>query len=521
MKKIYFHIFIATLLFSVVCSEKLSAGIFNRKTDSIQIFIDKNQLVLPGESFKIGVISYHQKNKIKKTTGMDGGSVLWWRFKTEVVGGESWGGKVTVNPQLMPSIGKYISIKVYPRRNPKLAQTVLVPLNYETEVTFQPTSEFDKAPACSFTGEIISTFDNGTERTCDIKSDRDADNFMFFTNGLLWQNRKFTIEPDFTKIEDHQVDLEIIPNRNPKISKTFSVLLNYKHSYNLSFSGSSGLNGFDGFDGINGTFGYNGGNGLPGGSGESGYDGPDIGVWTDMYLDSILNCNLLYVYTENIQTGQEFRYLVNPEGGEITVISKGGDGGNGGNGGDGGNGGNGADGEIWYETKIEKKMVSKPFTETVTRKVKKTRTNSEGIPVETEVEVTELITVYRQVEEEYEVKIMHQKPGQNGGHGGNGASGGDGGHGGFGGNISLYFTADAQEFENSIVAQSFGGSGGFYGSGGTPGNGGQGGNGNPNGSNGFSGSSGSSGYSGSYGYCGNIFKSTTKEFFFYSPVAEK
>jgi hypothetical protein len=521
MKKIYFISLIATLLFSVACSEKLSAGIFNRKTDSIQIFIDKNQLVLPGESFKIGVISYHQKNKIRKTIGMDGGSVLWWRYKTEVIGGENWGGKVTVNPQLMPSKGKYISIKVYPRRKPKLAKTVLVPLNYETEVMFQPSSEFDKAPDCSFKGEIISTFDNGIERTCDIKSDRDADNFMFFTNGLTWRNGKFTIEPDFTKIEDHQVDLEIIPRRNPEISKTFSVLLDYKHAYNLSFYGSSGSNGFDGFDGINGIFGNIGGNGAPGGPGEPGYDGPDIGVWTDMYFDSILNCNLLYVFTENFQTGQEFRYLVNPEGGEITVTSKGGDGGDGGNGGDGGDGGNGADGEIWYETRIEKRIVSKPFTETVTKKVKKTITNSEGKPEETEVEVIELITVYRQVEEEYKVEIMHQKPGQNGGHGGNGASGGDGGHGGFGGNIFLYFTADAQEFENSIVTQSFGGSGGFYGLGGVRGSGGHGGNGNPNGSSGFSGCSGSSGYGGSSGYSGNIFKSTTEEFFFYSPVAEK
>ncbi len=42
--------------------------IFTRKTDSIQIVIDKNQLVLPGESFKIGVISYHPKEKIHKET---------------------------------------------------------------------------------------------------------------------------------------------------------------------------------------------------------------------------------------------------------------------------------------------------------------------------------------------------------------------------------------------------------------------------------------------------------------------
>jgi hypothetical protein len=358
------------------------------------------------------------------------------------------------------------------------------------------------------------------ERICDIKSDKDAINFIIFTNGLSWRKGKFTIEPDFTKIVEHQVDLEVVPRRNPTIHNTFSVLLDYKHDYNLSFYGSSGLSGFDGFDGASGICGSNGGNGAPGGWGEPGYDGPDIGVWTDTYFDSTLNCNLLYVFAENFQTGQEFKNLINPDSGKFSVTSKGGDGGNGGNGGDGGNGGNGADGEIWYETKIEKRTVSKPFTETVTKKIKKTITNSEGKLEEVEEEVTEQITVYRNVVEEYEVKIMHQKPGYDGGNGGCGAPGGDGGHGGFGGNIFLYFTHDAQQFENSIVAQSFGGSGGFWGSGGSPGSGGRGGNGSPNGSSGFSGSSGSSGFSGSSGYSGNIFKGSTKEFFFYGPVVE-
>ena len=89
MKKLYFNFLIATFLLSIVRIENLSAGIFSRKTDSIQIVVDKNQLVLPGESFKIGVISYHPKEKIRKTIGMDGGSVLWWRYKTEIVGGEN------------------------------------------------------------------------------------------------------------------------------------------------------------------------------------------------------------------------------------------------------------------------------------------------------------------------------------------------------------------------------------------------------------------------------------------------
>ncbi|MFV0266230.1 MAG: hypothetical protein ACK5HT_03750, partial [Draconibacterium sp.] len=40
---------------------------------------------------------------------------------------------------------------------------LLVPLNYEVAVDFSPVSAFDKAPGCSFTGEIISTYNNGAD----------------------------------------------------------------------------------------------------------------------------------------------------------------------------------------------------------------------------------------------------------------------------------------------------------------------------------------------------------------------
>lgn len=521
MKNIYFHMFIAASLLFVLRVENLYAGIFTRKTDSIQIVFDKNQLVLPGESFKIGVVSFHKNQKERKTIGMKGGSVLWWRYKMEVVGGENCGGKITVNPQLMPAKGKYISVKVYPRKRAKLAKTMLIPLNYETKVTFQPITSFDKAPGCAFKGEIISEFNNGAVRKCSNLRSSEAENFELFTSGLHGAKGRFTIEPDFTKIEDHRVELEVVARRNPEVRTTYSVLLDYKHNYSLRFYGSSGHNGFSGSDGASGFNGCDGGNGQPGADGEPGYDGPDVGVWTDMYFDSTLNCALLYVFAENFQTGQEFKYLINPDGGKLTVSSNGGSGGDGGHGGSGGNGGRGADGEIWYETKIEKRTVSKPFKETVKKKVTKTITNSEGKPEQIEEEITEEITVYRDVIEEYEVKIRHQRPGEDGGNGGHGASGGWGGPGGFGGNIFLYFTSDAVAYDDLVVARTNGGSGGFAGSGGSGGNGGSGGSGNPSGSNGFSGSSGPSGFFGSPGYAGRVFRDFTEEFFFYGPVVEK
>jgi hypothetical protein len=50
----------------------LQASVFSpsNKIDSIQIVFDNQQLVLPGESFSIGIISYTKNGKISKTKGM-------------------------------------------------------------------------------------------------------------------------------------------------------------------------------------------------------------------------------------------------------------------------------------------------------------------------------------------------------------------------------------------------------------------------------------------------------------------
>ena len=40
------------------------------RIDSIQLIIDRNQLVLPGESFDIGILVYQSNGKIKRTQGL-------------------------------------------------------------------------------------------------------------------------------------------------------------------------------------------------------------------------------------------------------------------------------------------------------------------------------------------------------------------------------------------------------------------------------------------------------------------
>jgi len=312
----------------------------------------------------------------------------------------------------------------------------------------------------------------------------------------------------------------VTPVLNPEIADTFSVLLDYKKHFAVNFNAADGSWGTSGRHGGSGAPGCNGGDGGFGQDGGSGNNAPDIGVWTDLYYDSILNCNLIYVYTLNFWNDAENFYLLNPEGGRLTVSAAGGNGGSGGDGGFGGNGGNGRDGEIWFETILVEKMEKKPQTRVITKKEKKQVTDAEGNVTEVEVEVETTETYYVDVVVHEEVSIRRQEPGENGGNGGFGGGGGFGGDGGDGGNIWFYFTADAAPYENLFTANNQGGSGGFHGNAGIGGNGGNGGWGNPAGNRGMNVGSGTSafGISAGSGRNGKVFKESTDEFYFY-PVA--
>ena len=89
MKQFYYITLLIIFQLLIVNTDTAKAGIFNRKVDSIKLVIDKNQLVLPGESFEIGVVSYHKNGRVKKTIGMNSGSCVvvalpsrncWWNF---------------------------------------------------------------------------------------------------------------------------------------------------------------------------------------------------------------------------------------------------------------------------------------------------------------------------------------------------------------------------------------------------------------------------------------------------------
>lgn len=493
-----------------------------RKTDSIHIYFDKEQLVLPGELFRIGVVSYHKNKKAKYTAGILGGSAWWWNYKVEVTGGTHSGGRISVNEQLVPSKGKYIGLKVYPRRKPEQAREMLIPLNYETKIIYRPIHHFDKAPGSHIKGELYTEFDNGISRVCDnLRNSRESDYFKFTTRGGRWEGGKFIIDPDFMNIEAHQASLVVSSLRNKSLADTFAVLMDYKHTYDLHLRGERGSTGFSGINGSSGSTGHHGSDGQNGGDGGQGADGPEVGVWVDLYHDSILHTDLLYVYAQNLWNGKEYRYLVNPEGGRLEVSSEGGDGGRGGDGGNGGSGGPGWEGERWIETHIEKKTIQKPVVKKVIKKRTRKTTDASGKEVEHEIDVEVEETVYVDVVIDVVVEEVKYGPGGPGGNGGWGGGGGMAGNGGCGGNIHLYFTDDAWPYQHVIVARSEGGSGGANGDGGRGGSGGAGGFGNPTGPGGTCGQSGPSttGWGGSGG-SGRITIQPTEEFFFYTPKIE-
>lgn len=495
---------------------------YSSKIDSLEIVVEDQQLVLPGEVFRIGIIAWQKNGKVKKTTGIAGGNSFWWRYKVDVIGGNAFGGRVRVNDKLVPSKGKYIQVNVCPRKQPDKIAKKLIPLNYETRISFVPEKPFDRAPGCQIEGKVICEFNDGTTLEYNhLNRKTEADNFVFGPFGGEWNRGTFTIDPDFTKIEDHTAALFIRSVRNPSATHTFPVRLDYKHNYRLALQGFAGMNGFSGMNGSNGSTGSNGGDGQNGQNGEPGEDGPDIGVWVDLYQDSALNVPLLYVYAENLWTGEPYRYLINPEGGSLEISSTGGSGGRGGDGGNGGNGGNGADGQVWIEHRTETKTVRKPFKEKKIKKEKKTIINSEGKSEEIEVEIEVEEEVWKDVQEQVTVEIKHQGRGEDGGHGGWGGAGGLGGYGGNGGNIFLHFTDDAQKYRHLFTAWSNGGSGSKHGNGGPGGHGGLGGNGNPHGSNGTNGHSGPSAIGWAFdGHDGDILVFPTEEFFFYVPSAQ-
>jgi hypothetical protein len=144
---------------------------------------------------------------------------------------------------------------------------------------------------------------------------------------------------------------------HPGITTELDVPVRYDVAFTSSYSGNSGFNGTNGTNGIDGSAGTNGstdpdnpspgGNGGDGTNGTDGSDGGDGGDGPAVQVFATLRAGphpLLQIGVTAAGAKRERYFLVDPNGGSLTVKSLGGSGGSGGSGGRGGAGGAGGSG---------------------------------------------------------------------------------------------------------------------------------------------------------------------------------
>ncbi len=142
---------------------------------------------------------------------------------------------------------------------------------------------------------------------------------------------------------------------HPDLHADLDIPITYDEKYVANFSGSrgtDGMNGMDGTDGISGSSGSMdpnnpspGGNGGDGTDGSNGGDGSPGGDAPPVQVRIAFRSGTHPLLQIGVSAkGQQKFYLVDPQGGSLTVKADGGSGGSGGRGGRGGHGGSGGDG---------------------------------------------------------------------------------------------------------------------------------------------------------------------------------
>lgn len=432
-------------------------------TDNIKSLVvryDPSVLRIPGNSLPFGISALMQNGDVYNTKGYLNGELRWINFKIEVDGGSVFLGDLHFDQTAKPLKNNGITVRIYSRKSKELLHEQQIMYNYPIDIELYPKNEFDYAPKNRIVLGMDVQYNNGAVISEDIVGLTNPKNVYLSVSGGFYNLGAINIEPDPFKIVNHTVEIVGLSPQNPEVSDTLRFLLDYRTTYKKSYTVSHGANGVNGMAGSNGSsvncHGEDGGHGQ---RGQNGYNGVELDMFVDVYYDTIINQELLYVEIKDLWSGDIDRFLINTDGGSLYVSNKGGNGGNGGNGGSGGAGINGKDGE-WFEEKT---------------------TNKDGDTT---------INKYRGA-------------GETGGDGGRGGDGGDGGFGGQGGYVTITFTKAADWYQHLITIYNSGGEGGHGGSYGHGGSGGKGGAGSPQGEDGrsgWNGRSGDNGYDGARGF---------------------
>jgi hypothetical protein len=177
---------------------------------------------------------------------------------------------------------------------------------------------------------------------------------LVVTPTVVAVNKKgvLTLAKDPRKSDGTHPLVSITVPSHPDIHTELEIPLRYDYAFVSNFSGASGsdgMNGSDGSAGMNGSSGSMdpnnpsaGGDGTSGGNGSDGQDGGPGGDAPPVQIQVTLRPGSHPLLQASvIAAGHHRYYLVDPQGGSLTVKADGGPGGSGGKGGRGGQGGSG------------------------------------------------------------------------------------------------------------------------------------------------------------------------------------
>jgi hypothetical protein len=171
---------------------------------------------------------------------------------------------------------------------------------------------------------------------------------------VVTANQKGTVTlPEDPRLSDGKMPhVTVTVPSHPELRAELDIPLRYDRSYSLDFNASNGAKGFDGSSGTDGAGGSTGsmdpehpsagGNGSNGGNGGDGQNGWPGGDAPDVEIQVAFRPGPHPLLQSVVLVGrQKDFFLIDPQGGALTVTADGGSGGAGGTGGRAGRGGSG------------------------------------------------------------------------------------------------------------------------------------------------------------------------------------